>query len=180
MWPESKIRQFSIAAFAYVLLGAGLAEKLGVGVTLGALIWGMMLVRTGAADLVRNDIAPFAFGFGSLFLLSVGVELNIALLGTYLPRILLLSVCVVAIKMLASVLPLSLLRSGPRVTWCASSYLAGIGTPAVLISRIAYDHQVISPHVFTFIVGLSALSFGWIPGLVVLTSRLTRSFGEPN
>ena len=72
-----------VAAFAFALLIAALADKVGSAMIVGAFAGGIILSRTNQFDTIEAQIKPVADVFTPIFFLSIGAQFDIRLLNVF-------------------------------------------------------------------------------------------------
>ncbi len=75
-----------VAAIAFTLIVAALADKLGSAMIIGAFAAGLILSGTNQFDLIADRTKPVADIFTPIFFLSIGAEFDIRLLNPFQPE----------------------------------------------------------------------------------------------
>ncbi len=74
-----------VAAFAFALLIAAFADKVGSAMIIGAFAAGIILSRTNQFDTIESQIKPVADVFTPIFFLSIGAQFDVGLLNPFNP-----------------------------------------------------------------------------------------------
>ncbi|HEY6452435.1 MAG TPA: cation:proton antiporter [Steroidobacteraceae bacterium] len=102
---NSRLRElFTLAALLVVLTSAWITQRLGLSMALGAFLAGMMFAETEYRHQIEAVIRPFRELLLGLFFISVGMLLDLRVLGTQLLTILGLLALIVAAKTVLSAL----------------------------------------------------------------------------
>jgi Kef-type K+ transport system membrane component KefB len=75
-----------VTAFAFTLLIAGLADRAGSAMIIGAFAAGLILSRTNQFDTIEQQIKPVADIFTPVFFLSIGAQMDLRLLNPLIPE----------------------------------------------------------------------------------------------
>ncbi|MFA6115253.1 MAG: cation:proton antiporter [Sphingomonas sp.] len=95
---------FTATALLIALAAGWLAATVGLSMTLGAFLGGMMVAESPFKASVRSEIGPFRGLLVSFFFLSVGASLDRAVIETAWPAILLMATGIIALKSIANIL----------------------------------------------------------------------------
>ncbi len=74
-----------VAAFAFALLIAAFADRVGSAMIIGAFAAGIILSRTNQFDTIESQIKPVADVFTPIFFLSIGAQFDVGLLNPFNP-----------------------------------------------------------------------------------------------
>ena len=75
-----------VAAFAFLLAIAALADRVGSAMIIGAFAAGLILSRTNQFDTIESQIKPVADIFTPIFFLSIGAQFDVGLLNPFNPE----------------------------------------------------------------------------------------------
>jgi CPA2 family monovalent cation:H+ antiporter-2 len=169
-----------VAACLLVVIAAGLATALaGLSMALGALIGGLLLAGTEYRRQVEVTIEPFKGLFLGVFLISVGMSLDIRTLGAYPLLVLAASAGVVLLKSLI-IAPLARVFG---VNWrnaVRTALLLGPGGEfAFVIIAVALAEHLLAPQAASVVLFVTALTMATIPLLSGLGDRMTRRLAAP-
>ncbi|MFB9998415.1 glutathione-regulated potassium-efflux system protein KefB [Providencia rustigianii] len=142
---KSGVHEIFTAAALLVVLGSALVmESLGFSMALGTFMAGVMLAETEFRHELEINIDPFKGLLLGLFFISVGMSLNLQVLWSYLPQVLIAVVALVAVKALVlyGLGFAARLRNGARAQF--SGVLSQGGEFAFVIYATAFGASVIN------------------------------------
>jgi len=155
-----------------VTLGlSALTAVLGLSLALGAFLAGMLIAETEYRYQVEEDIKPFRDVLLGLFFVTVGMALNLSVVGASLPWVALLIILPVAAK-LVLILVLARAFGAPLATAVRTGvYLAQAGELALVMLALAGDHALLPPALMQPVLAAMILS--------MVTAPLVIEFAEP-
>ncbi|MDZ7825657.1 MAG: cation:proton antiporter [Gammaproteobacteria bacterium] len=157
---------FVLAALVVVMAAAWLTHELGLSMALGGFVGGMMLGESHYRHQVQADIRPFRDILLGLFLVTVGMMLDLDLLLEYWPRILAFGLLLMVIKA-AVILAISLaFGDSLRVAMRTGLVLAQGGEFAFAMLALAAGANLVEPDVQAFMVAVTLVSMVLTPTLV--------------
>ena len=96
---RAKSDELFMAAALLVVIGAGLLSAVaGLSMALGAFLAGILLAETEFRHQVEVIIEPFKGLLLGLFFVSVGIGLDLSLVGRHLPLVIALAASLIALK----------------------------------------------------------------------------------
>ncbi|EKT61038.1 glutathione-regulated potassium-efflux system protein KefB [Providencia sneebia] len=161
---KSGVHEIFTAAALLVVLGSALImESLGFSMALGTFMAGVMLAETEFRHELEVNIEPFKGLLLGLFFISVGMSLNLQILWTYLPQVLLGVVILVAVKafVLYCLSWIARLRNGARAQF--SGVLSQGGEFAFVIFATASGASVIDERQMDLLLVVVTLSMMTTP-----------------
>ena len=169
-----------VAACLLVVLATGLATAAaGLSMALGALIGGLLLAGTEYRRQIEVTIEPFKGLFLGVFLISIGMSLNIRTLVAHPLLIVGAFTGVVLLKLLA-IVPLA---RGFGIGWAHSLrtglLLAPGGEFGFIIVSVATGAHLLEPDIAGVVVFVTALTMAAIPLLAKLGDRLAPRLDPP-
>lgn len=168
-----------VAACLLVVLATGLAtEAVRLPMELGSLIAGLLLAETEYRRQIEVTIEPFKGLFVGVFLISVGMSLDLRRMLAAAPELLAAAIVLVLVKALL-IAPLS---RGFGMTWLtgaqAGLLLGAGGEFGFVVFGLARAEHVISPSAARFPLLLTAATMACIP-LLSWLGRLLARFAAP-
>ncbi len=169
-----------VAACLLVVIATGLVtEEAGLSMALGALIGGLLLAGTEFRRQVEVTIDPFKGLFLGVFLISIGMSLNLRVLAAE-PALVIGTACGVVLLKLLLIAPIARLF---RLSW-ASALQTGLllgpgGEFSFVIVTIAVAQSLLPRHVASVMVIVAALTMGSIPLLSRLGQAVARRITPP-
>lgn len=173
---HSRLRElFTLAALLVVLASAWLTERLGLSMTLGAFLAGMMLAESEYSHQIDAVIRPFRELLLGLFFISVGALLDLGVLFRNLPVVFGLLALLTLAKTLLSTLALGAFRVPRFKALRTGMVLAGGGELGVALLTIIAAAPQLVPARFTQLL-LAALVLGMIasPLIIRYNKRIAR------
>jgi CPA2 family monovalent cation:H+ antiporter-2 len=166
-----------VAACLLVVICTGLATAAaGLSMPLGALIGGLLLAGTEYRRQVEVTIAPFKGLFLGVFLISIGMSLDIRTMGAY-PGLVLGAVIGIIV---AKLLLIALLARGFGLSWVnglRTGLLLGPGGEfGFVIVSVAIAEHLLAPEIAGVVLFVTALTMATIPLLSPLGERLALPF----
>jgi CPA2 family monovalent cation:H+ antiporter-2 len=175
---RAQSQELFMAASLLVVVGAGIAAQLlGLSMALGAFVAGLMLAETEYRRQIEVMVSPFKDLLLGLFFLSVGLNLNIALL---LAEPGLILAVTAGLLLLKAALGAGLARLFGLRGWAAlecALMLAGGGEFAFVILAQAQGGGLLAPALAQAMIVAVTLTMFLIPALGALAARLGRSEG---
>ena len=152
---------------------AWLASVLGLSMTVGAFLAGLVIDESEFSHQIHAEIRPLRDLLTSLFFISVGLLIQPAALLPALPLVLLIGLAIVVVKAVGTFAALRLVGTPPRVAATAALGLAQIGEFSFVLGSQAVAHGAIDRGDWQILLGASVLTMMATPGLV----RLAPEFG---
>ena len=164
-----------VAACLLVILATGLATAVvGLPMELGSLIAGLLLAETEFRRQIEVTIDPFKGLLLGVFLISVGMSLDLADIAADAPRVVLGGIVLVAVKLAI----IACLARGFGLRWLtgvqAGLLLAPGGEFGFVILGLARAEGLIGADVARFPLVLAAATMACIPLLSALGQRMSR------
>jgi CPA2 family monovalent cation:H+ antiporter-2 len=170
---RTRSAELFVAACLLVVIATGLATaEAGLSMPLGALIGGLLLAGTEYRRQVEVTIDPFKGLFVGVFLISVGMSLDIRAVGAHPGLVFGGAVAVVLLKLVIIVPAMRAFR----LTW-ASSLQTGLllgpgGEFGFVIVSVAIGDHLLPPETANQLLFITALTMATIPLLSKLGNRL--------
>lgn len=170
---RTRSAELFVAACLFVVIATGLATAAaGLSMPLGALIGGLLLAATEYRRQVEVTIEPFKGLFLGVFLISVGMSLDVRTIGLYPWPVIGGAVGLVLVKVLA-VAPLA---RAFGLSWAAglqTGLLLGPGGEfGFVVITLALGEGLLSPATAGVILFITAVTMAAIPWLSALGNRL--------
>lgn len=158
-----------------LVLGVGwLTQRAGLSMALGAFLAGLLIAETEYRPQVEGDIRPFRGLLLALFFMTVGMRINLSLLGDRGP--LLVGLLVTLLLMKAGILTLISRGFGLALSGAASVgvMLAQGGEFGFVLFALARERGVLTPETEQLAVLVVGLSMAVTPLLIVASRAFTR------
>ena len=149
-----------------------LTSALGLSLSLGAFLAGLLLARSQYSMSVISGILPYRDVFMSLFFISVGMMLNVDFFGQHFFSIILSTLLFIAIKSLLT-LPAVLIQGYPlRAAIITSLSLAQVGEFAFVLAASGLEAGLFDMTAYQNFLAVSVLTMMLTPGLIAIAPRL--------
>jgi len=154
--------------FAYVTKLAGLSYAL------GAFLAGMLISETRYRHQVESDITSFRNILLGLFFISVGMMLNLDILGNNFLLIIILFVCLTLFKIILITLLTTLFQYELGVGIRTGVILSQAGEFSFVILALGQESGIISGDILQIILSVCLLSMLFAPILIPFNGRIAR------
>lgn len=160
-----------------------LTSKLGLSLSLGAFLAGLLLARSQYSMSVISGILPYRDVFMSLFFISVGMMLNLQYFSLHYILILTASLLFILLKT-GLTLPAVLIQGYPlRTAVITSMSLAQIGEFSFVLAAQGLNAKLFDMDSYQTFLAVSVITMMLTPGLIALAPKvanLTRRSDEKN
>ena len=169
---------FLAACLLVVIVASLLTRSVGFSPILGALIAGIVIAETEYRGEVEVITAPFrGLGLG-IFLITVGMSVDLNLIGAEWPRILGALVAVLAVKAIVTALLLRIGGAQPSVAAETGVLMASPSETTLIVLTSAITAKVIAPETGAFWQIVTALGLTVTPLLAKLGRLAGRKVGD--
>lgn len=164
---------FVLAALVTVMATAWLTQAMGLSMALGGFVGGMMLGESHFRHQIESDLRPFRDVLLGVFLISVGMMLDLDLLAEYWPRILVFGVLLMLVKGVVVCLISLAFRDSLRIAVRSGLVLAQGGEFAFAVLALLAGQGMVEPDVQAFLVTVTLVSMVLTPLLVRRSEAVT-------
>jgi CPA2 family monovalent cation:H+ antiporter-2 len=169
---------FTLTVLVASLGAAWVASVLGLSMTVGAFLAGLVLDESEYSYQIHAEVRPLRDLLTSLFFVSVGLLVRPAELVPVLHLVLLVALGMVLLKAGGAALAFRLAGVSPRVGLTAALVLAQVGEFSFVLGAEAVTHGAIGGQPWAILLGASVLTMALSPAMVSaaprLAARLTR------
>jgi monovalent cation:H+ antiporter-2, CPA2 family len=155
---------------------AALTELAGLSLALGAFLAGMLIAETEYRYQVEEDIKPFRDVLLGLFFVTVGMALDLSIVGRNLPWVLLLLVVPVVAKLVLIVALSRAFGQLPGTALRTGFYLAQAGEFALVLLAVAVDQKLVEGTISQIVLAAMVLSMLSAPLLIHFAEPIVRKF----
>jgi CPA2 family monovalent cation:H+ antiporter-2 len=167
---------FVLTTILIALLAGGLTYYFGLSMALGAFLAGMMLGESQYKYQLEADIRPFRDILMGLFFVTVGMQLELAVLWDSLFEIIFGVFALMIVKVILVRAASLLVKTDAIDGWSAGVKLCQIGEFSFVIAALATTHGVLTSEQSSLIVCMGVISMALTPWLmnnsVVIAKRL--------
>ena len=176
---RTRLRELALLTTLGLCMGmAMLTQALGLSLSLGAFLAGLMLARSEYSMNVIAGVLPYRDVFMSLFFISVGMLLDVSFLLANPGLVIFSTLAFIVIKALL-VLPAVHLQGYPwRTAILTALPLAQIGEFSFVLAAEEMRDAILDPEQYQCFLAVSILSMLLTPGLIALGPRLADLVGK--
>lgn len=170
---RARTREILLLTTLGLCLGmALLTSALGLSLSLGAFLAGLLLARSPYSMSVISGILPYRDVFMSLFFISVGMMLNLGYFGEHFILIILGTAIFIIIKTLLS-LPAVLIQGYPlKVAITTSMFLAQVGEFSFVLAAQGLAAGLFNMDNYQTFLAVSVLTMMLTPGMIALAPKV--------
>ena len=160
----------------FLAIGASyLAHLLGFSYSLGAFMAGMLIAETRYKHQAEADLIPFRDLLLGVFFITVGMQIDFAVIGSHLLLIAVLLPAVLLLKF-ALIYPLVRLGENAKVSFKTALSLVQIGEFSLALLELARSNGLVGPPYGQVMIVTVVLSMILTPFILKNLSRLTERF----
>ncbi|MCR4667054.1 MAG: cation:proton antiporter [Desulfovibrio sp.] len=180
---RTRTREILLATTIGLCMGmAMLTEWLGLSLSLGAFLAGLLLARSPYSMSVISGILPYRDIFMSLFFISVGMMLNLSFCVANIGEVLVWTAFFILFKTVVT-LPSVIIQGYPlNIAILVSLSLAQVGEFAFVLAKQGVSAELFSENAYQFFLAISVISMILTPGLInispTLASWIQKRFGK--
>jgi CPA2 family monovalent cation:H+ antiporter-2 len=171
---------FLVSVLALGLMAALAANQLGLSLSLGAFLAGLILAESEYSLSALEGVLPFRDVFTSLFFISVGMLLDMSFVIHHLPAVIGLALSIIVLKTLPAGGAAVVLGYPLRTALLAGLGLAQIGEFSFVLAKSGLEHGLIGPQGHQYFLAASILTMCLTPVLLALGPRLARRLPLPS
>lgn len=165
---------FALTTLVIVLLAAWLTHSFHLSMALGGFVTGMMLGEGSFHYQIQSDIRAFRDILLGLFFVTIGMNIDLTLLLTYWPRIILFTIVLLVIKTLVVAVSVRLLGYGTRDALRVGLNLAQAGEFGIALMALALLNQIVPSEQASFVTIIAILSMVASPFLIRHAESISR------
>ncbi len=143
-----------------------LATKAGFSSALGAFVMGSILAETMEAEKIEHLVQPVKNLFGAIFFVSVGMMIDLSILGTYIFPIIIITLVVIFGQVIFATSGVLLSGQPLKIAIQSGFSLAQIGEFSFIIASLGLTLGVISDFIYPVIVSVSVITIFVTPYLI--------------
>jgi CPA2 family monovalent cation:H+ antiporter-2 len=155
-----------VASIGFCFAVSLLADEFGYSVALGAFIAGSLVAESGEQATVEHLVQPVRDMFAAIFFVSVGMLIDPVLIARHWPAIAVLTVVVVAGKVIGVTVGAFLTGNGVRTSVEAGMSLAQIGEFSFIIAGLGLTLRATGEFLYPVAVAVSAITTLTTPWLI--------------
>ena len=157
---------------------AWLTSSLGLSISIGAFLAGLILSESEYSQEAISHIFPFQALFISFFFVSVGMLLNVDFVIHHFFTIAFLAAVVFLLKSLVVFITTLILRMPVRTAVLAGVILSQVGEFAFVLAKSGSSHGIITNHYYQLFLAVSLLTLAISPFLTLLSPVFANWIGK--
>lgn len=165
---------FLLLVFLLCLGTAAIAGWLGLSAALGAFLGGLLLSKSDYGMQALADVLPFRDIFNSIFFMSIGMLLDVHVLLSDTGKVALITIGILAGKMLIGASLALLLGFTPRTAAIGGIALAQVGEFAFVLAQAGSRLNLMPERVFQPFLAASIASMAVTPIMIAFAPRVVR------
>lgn len=174
---KTKNRDLFMLLILFICLGTTFAtSSLGISPELGAFLAGLIISNTEFSHQALGYVQPFQDVFMSIFLISIGLMINVSYFINNILLIIALAAIVLVIKFVATFLTGVILKLPIKTTVAISVLLSQIGEFSFILAEDGMKYGLISGELFTTFLTVTIITMSATPLLEKITPRLVGIF----
>ncbi|MET0392104.1 MAG: cation:proton antiporter [Chitinophagaceae bacterium] len=161
-----------IVSIAMCLLMVYLASLAGFSPALGAFVMGSLLAETRQSEKIEHLVKPVKDLFGAIFFVSVGMLIDLRMMGEYAMPILLITVVCIAGKIITTGFGAFISGNSLKVSLQTGMSLAQIGEFSFIIAALGVSVKATSGFLYPVIIAVSGITTFTTPYLIRASAPL--------
>lgn len=157
---------FVLSTLLVALLTASLTYYLGLSMALGSFLAGMMLGESSYRHHLESDIRPFRDVLMGLFFASIGMQIDLGVMFSNLPFILMAGLAIMLIKVTIIGLAGMVQKERPLEATSAGIMISQIGEFGFVLFAMASQYSLLTPQESSVLIGMGVISVAVTPWLI--------------
>ncbi|MFP5257859.1 MAG: cation:proton antiporter [Acidobacteriota bacterium] len=162
---------FLLAALGICLAVSLLTAAIGLSLSLGAFLAGLLLSGSDYRENLHEAVLPFKDVFTSLFFISVGMLLNVSAAAVHIWEILAAAAALLLVKAVVAGAATRILGYPTRTAVLVGLALCQVGEFSFILAKAGFAQGVISEHFYQKFLAASILTMVLAPFLIALAPR---------
>jgi len=164
---------FLLAVVVICFAVAGLTSYAGLSLSLGAFLAGLIISESEYSHQALGNVVPFQALFMSLFFVSVGMLLDVAVILEQPLLILSVTLIVVILKMLLATTATFLLGFPLRTSLLVGFALSQIGEFSFVLSKTGLMHNLLTAETYQIFLAVSIITMAATPFIIAAAPRIS-------
>lgn len=165
---------FTLTVLLVALSSAALTEEMGLSMTLGAFLAGMMLGETEYRHQIESDIRPFQDILLGLFFVTVGMLISMERLIEHFWIILAVTLTIIAVKVGIIYTIARLFGNEPGVSTRTAISLGQVGEFGLVLMTLAFTYRLLPEDTGNILLTAAVISMAVSPFMVKFNGQITR------
>lgn len=164
---------FTLSVVAIGLGAAYITSSVGLSLSLGAFLVGLIISESEYGLRALSDILPFRDAFSGIFFISVGMLLDVHVFVRELPTVLGAAIGIVVVKAIVIVAVVRSVRRGWRVGFLSAFALSQVGEFSFVVAGAALPLGLLTANGYQIFLGASIVTMIATPFLIGISERWT-------
>lgn len=165
---------FTLTVLTVALGAAAFTEQMGLSMTLGAFLAGMMLSETEYRHQIESDIRPFQDILLGLFFVTVGMLISLEVLQQHFLLIIGITIGIVALKGVVLYVVARLFKKEGGVALRIALSLSQVGEFGLVLMTLAFTYNLLPLEAGNILLTSAVLSMSIAPFLVKFNGRIAK------
>ncbi len=171
---KSKSNELFLLTVLMVCLSvAWLTAQLGLSLSLGAFLAGLIISESEYSHEAFGTILPFRDVFTSFFFISIGLLVDMDYFLSHAPIIIAIAICVLIIKTVVAGSAIFLTGHNARIALLSGLFVSQVGEFAFILANTGQEIGVIAQPNYQLFLAVSILTMAVTPSLIYKSDRLS-------
>lgn len=167
---------FTLTVLTVALGAAAFTEQMGLSMTLGAFLAGMMLSETEYRHQIESDIRPFQDILLGLFFVTVGMLISLEVLQQHLWLIVAITIGIVLLKGAVLYVISRLFKKDGGVALRIALSLSQVGEFGLVLITLAFTYKLLPLEIGNILLTSAVLSMSMAPFLVKFNGKIAKKW----
>jgi len=167
---------FTLTVLTVALGAAAFTEQMGLSMTLGAFLAGMMLSETEYRHQIESDIRPFQDILLGLFFVTVGMLISLEVLHQHLWLIVAITIGIVLLKGAVLYVIARLFKKDGGVALRIALSLSQVGEFGLVLITLAFTYKLLPLEIGNILLTSAVLSMSMAPFLVKFNGQIAKKW----
>lgn len=167
---------FTLTVLTVALGAAAFTEQMGLSMTLGAFLAGMMLSETEYRHQIESDIRPFQDILLGLFFVTVGMLISLEVLQQHLWLIVAITIGIVLLKGVVLYVIARLFKKDGGVALRIALSLSQVGEFGLVLITLAFTYKLLPLEIGNILLTSAVLSMSMAPFLVKFNGQIAKKW----
>ncbi|MDG2395175.1 monovalent cation:proton antiporter family protein [Candidatus Thioglobus sp.] len=167
---------FTLTVLTVALGAAAFTEQMGLSMTLGAFLAGMMLSETEYRHQIESDIRPFQDILLGLFFVTVGMLISLEVLQQHLWFIVAITIGIVLLKGVVLYVIARLFKKDGGVALRIALSLSQVGEFGLVLITLAFTYKLLPLEIGNILLTSAVLSMSMAPFLVKFNGQIAKKW----
>lgn len=165
---------FTLTVLTVVLTAAAFTEEMGISMTLGAFLAGMMLGETEYRHQIEADIRPFQDILLGLFFITVGMMIAPSLIQEHFFSILVITLGIMALKAMVIFVIMKTFKRPDGVSVRTAVSLSQVGEFGLVLMTLALSYEVLPSELGQLLLTSAVLSMMATPFMIKFNGKIAK------